>query len=126
MANSRSSGINYEYATVDTKPNADGYWTKPISIGYLVKDRRITGVNFSVRETEADSSAASETSNITVSLQFKCPGDAGWQNYKTQSGNTVDVGNRILIRDTGRDVFWRAGVKDNDYVSGSLVFGFDW
>jgi len=28
MANSKSSGEYYEYATIDTAPEAAGYWTK--------------------------------------------------------------------------------------------------
>jgi len=78
MANSRSSGINKEYATVDTTPDAVGYFTNPISIRYLRSKKKINRVFFSIRETESDISAApSALSVITVVLQFMCEGDLG-------------------------------------------------
>lgn len=123
MANSQSSSTRYEYATVDTKPSAAGYGTKAISIIDKVKKGTVF---FSIRESESDSSGASDTSNIVVRLQFHCPGDAGWQDYKLTSGQTLEAGHRIAINDTARDVTWRGWVNDNDYVNGKVTFGFDW
>ncbi len=129
MANSKSSGEFKEYATVDTQPSgADlGYWTNEVCL----RDKRESGhapsrMYFSIREGEADSSAASDTSAMTVTLQFKCDGDAGWQDYYPLGAEALHVGNRFAIEDTGAAVRWRAGVKDTEYYSGKLTFGFDW
>lgn len=129
MANSRSSGQFKEYATVNTKPSGTdlGYWTNEVCPRDLINDGRSKGkVWFSIRENESDSSDASDTSSMTVTLQFKCDGDSGWQDYVPLDGSSLAVGNRLLIEDTGAAVRWRAGVKDWEYTSGSLTFGFDW
>ena len=129
MANSKSSGEYKEYATVDTAPSgtALGYWTNEVCLRDKVKagDAK-TKMYFSIRESDTDSSGFSETSSMTVILQFKCDGDAGWQNYEFLEGYTLAVGNRMIIEDTGAAVRWRAGVEDGGYTSGSLTFGFDW
>jgi hypothetical protein len=126
MANSKSSGNNYEYATVDTNPGASGYWTNEVSIRHLQKTTKRGSIFFSIREYEADSSQASDTSVATVKLQFKCEGDLGWQDYKLVSGVALEAGHRITINDTGAGVRWRAGVKDGGFTSGKVIFGFDW
>lgn len=125
---SKSSNEFYEYATVNSEPSGTelGYWTNPVSIRYLSKKYKIDKVFFSIRESESDSSGASDTSIMTVTLQFKCEGDSGWQDYLPLSGTAIAVGNRFAIEDTGKGILWRAGVKDGDYISGSLIFGFDW
>ena len=92
----------------------------------LRKDNKEFRVYFSIREYEADSSGASDTSSMTVTLQYKCEGDAGWQDYVPLDGSALAVGNRLEIRDSGAGVLWRAGVKDYEYTSGSITFGFDW
>jgi len=130
MANSRSSGVNKEYATVNIAPSGTelGYWTNEVCL----RDKRNSGVAkdkmyFSIRETDADSSEdVSDTASMTVSLQFKCDGDLGWQAFVPLDGSELAVGNRLIIEDTGAAVRWRAGVKDGDYTSGILTFGFDW
>jgi len=126
MANSRSSSATHEYATVDTKPGSAGYGTAEISIRKLRKEKGVEKIFFSIREYESDSSGASDTSVITVNLQFKCTGDLGWQDYKLVNGTTIDVGHRFAIFDTAADVLWRGWVKDNDFGSGKVTFGFDW
>jgi hypothetical protein len=129
MANSKSSGPFKEYATIDTQPSGSelGYWTNEVCLRDKVNDGISKGkMYFSIRENESDSSGASDTSSMTVTLQFKCDGDAGWQDFVDFGGNELAVGNRIEVEDTGAAVRWRAGVKDGDYTSGSLTFGFDW
>ena len=126
MANNRSSGEFKEYATVDTTPTELGYFTNEVNLRALRKDKGERKVYFSIREEEADSSAASDTSSMTVTLQFKCEGDAGWQDYVPLDGSELAVGNRVAVEDSGAAVLWRAGVKDYEYTSGSLTFGFDW
>ena len=128
MANSRSSGVYKEYATVNTAPEGSdlGYWTNEVCL----RDKQNDGVAkgkmyFSIREAEADSSGE-EDATSTVTLQYKCDGDLGWQDFVDLAGNTLAVGNRLIIEDTGAAVRWRAGVKDGDFTSGSVTFGFDW
>ncbi len=126
MANRRSSGTFKEYATVDTVPDGLGYFTNSVDLRALRKDNKEFRVYFSIREYEADSSAASDTSEMTVTLQFQCEGDLGWQDYVPLDGSTLAVGNRVVIEDSGAAVLWRAGIKDFEYTSGSITFGFDW
>ena len=126
MANRRSSGTFKQYATVDTMPTGLGYFTNEVDLRALRKDNKEFRVYFSIREYEADSSEASDTSEMTVTLQFQCEGDLGWQDYKPLDGSALAVGNRVVIEDTGAAVKWRAGVHDYEYTSGSITFGFDW
>jgi len=129
MANSRDSGQFKEYATVNTQPSGTdlGYWTNEVCLRDKMKDGLAKDkMWFSIRETEADSSQASDTSSMTVTLQFKCDGDDGWQDWVDLSGNALAVGQRLVIEDCGAGVRWRAGVKDGDFTSGELTFGFDW
>jgi hypothetical protein len=129
MANSRSTGDFKEYATIDTQPSGTdlGYWTNEVCL----RDKQNSGLAkdkmwFSIREFEADSSEASDTSSMTVTLQFKCDGDAGWQDYVDFAGSTLARGNRLVIEDTGAGARYRAGVKDGDFTSGKVTVGFDW
>lgn len=127
MANRRISGSNYEYAVVDTLPGADGYFTNPVSPRELRKTKGEKEIFFSIREFETDLSAApSDLSDVTVVLQFMCPGDERWQDYVPLDGSEFTIGNRISIADLGAGVQWRAGVTSAGYGSGSVVFGFDW
>lgn len=126
MANSRNSSTNREYATVDTNPGATGYFTNSVCPRSKVKDG-IDKVFFSIRETDADISAApSALSSIIVTLQYKCPEDDRWTDYVSLDGSTFTIGNRVLIEDYGVGVLWRAGVVDDGFTSGSVTFGFDW
>jgi len=122
MANSKDNGEFKRYATVDTDP-ADGYFTDEVSIRKLAKTNKLDKIYFSVRE--ASDSESVDTSVITVTLQFKCSSDGRWQDYYND-GSDIAIGDRKQIEDTGADVFWRAGVKEGDYTSGSVTFGFDW
>lgn len=121
MANSRSNGVHYEYATVDTAPGPSGYWTEPVR----AHDKSVKKIFFSIRETDLDDSSGAPASDIVVTLQFKCPGDVDWQDYYND-GADYEIGQREVIEDSGAGVVWRAGVKDQDYTSGSVTFGFDW
>jgi len=128
MANSRTSGPFKEYATVDTAPvdSELGYFTGEVDLRKIRKEKGERQVYFSIREYEEDSSGASDTSAMTVTLQFQCEGDAGWQDYVPLDGSALAVGNRVSIEDSGAAVKWRAGVKWYEYTSGSITFGFDW
>lgn len=126
MANEQLSSTFYKYAIVDTNPDADGFWTGELSIRDLRKRYNVQRVFFSIREYEADSSGEGETT-ITVRLQFKCPGDLGWQDLYHNDGDGFNLGERIALEDTAADVRWRAGCKDGDVTgSNSVIFGFDW
>ena len=128
MANSRSSGSYHEYATVDTAPSGLelGYWTNAVSLREKAKTHKIDKMFFSIREQEADSSEASDTSVATVVLQVKCEDDDGWQDFNYNDETALKAGDRVIIEDMGAGVSWRAGIKDGDYTSGSMTFGFDW
>jgi hypothetical protein len=126
MANVRKSDTNYEYATVDTKPTSAGYFTNNVNLREKMK-KGVTKLFFSIREASGDISAnPSALSTITVSLQYRCPGDIGWTDYIDLAGSTFAIGNRISLEDTANGVEWRAGVVDDNYTSGSIIFGFDW
>ncbi len=124
MANSQSSGNNKLYATVDTDPGADGYFTGILDPRELFKTSKVPKVFFSIRE--AGDTQSVDASVITVVLQFKCDGDDRWQTYVPLDGSTLAIGNRLAIEDIGANVKWRAGVEDDGYTSGSVTFGFDW
>ena len=106
-ANTQSSANRYEYATVDTDAGAAGYWTNEVN----PKRKSASQVYFSVRGT----------GSMTVTLQCICPGDATWTDYATYTAVT-----RLKVEGAAAGVRWRAGVKDADYTSGELTFGFDW
>ena len=128
MANRRTSTEFAEYVTVDTAPESvdTGYFTNAISIRKIRKDKKIRRVFFSIREFEADPSEASAASDLTVTLQFKCPGDEGWTDYVSLDGSTLAIGNRLMMEDLGAGIYWRAGIKPDNFASGQVRFGFDW
>jgi len=109
--NSVTSHDLHEYATVDTDPAAAGFWTNEVSIRVAKSNRRADEVYFSIRGTGL----------MTVTLQFKCFGDATWTDY-----NTYTTVTRLVIEGGAAGELWRAGVKDADYTSGNMTFGFDW
>ena len=126
MANSRDSSTFHEYATVDTAPTLLGYFTNTVDPRASRQIRKEGRIYFSIREEDADSSAQSDISDIQVTLQFRCPGDAGWQDYRPLDGSEIATGNRLIIEDSGEGVLWRAGVLDGAHQGGSVTFGFDW
>lgn len=127
MANSRASDTNYEYATVDTLPEAAGYYTNEIDVRLMKKNKKVDKIYFSIRETDADQSSKPSTgSTITVDLQYKCPGDDGYTTFVPLDGSEFAIGNRVALEDFGANVFWRAGVGSDGFTSGSVTFGFDW
>jgi len=121
MANSRKSGGRYEYATVDTAPGSAGYFTNAVHPANLNIDKLF----FSIRTTDHEDSSAAGEASVVVTLQFRCVGDLEWQDYYND-GNDFAVGQREVIDAHAYGVQWRAGVKDADYTSGSVTFGFDW
>lgn len=124
MANSRVSDKVKEYAIVDTLPDSDGdgYFTNVVSLRKLAKDLKVEKMFFSIRNYSANESV--DNAVATVVLQFMCAGDERWQDYYND-GNAFSVGDRIQIEDLG-DVVWRAGIKEDGYTSGAVIFGFDW
>jgi hypothetical protein len=127
MANSKASSDNYEYATVDTLPGASGYFTNEVVPRDKFQKGKVHKLFFSIREYPDDVSEAPSTNAVvTVALQFKCPGDLGWTDFVPLDGSTFAVGNRVALEDIGAAVRWRAGVRSDEYTSGSVTFGFDW
>lgn len=113
MSNTRDSTDYHEYATVDEgSSTALDYFTNPVNM----REKGLEKVFFSVRET-----GASTAFTATITLQFRCKGDGEWNDYDTYTGVV-----RKLIEGGGAGVQWRAGIKDDDYTSGEVTFGFDW
>jgi hypothetical protein len=106
----KDSEARRRYATVDTGPSSPGYFTDEVNMSKIGKRK----VFFSVRDMGTSFDA-------TVTLQFKCIGDDGWSDYDTYSSSI-----RKAIEGEGEHVRWRAGIKDTDYTSGTVRFGFDW
>lgn len=112
MANSKITTARQEYAEVDTAPDANGFYTNPVTL-HTKPDKR---VSFSIRGTGV----------IVVVLQYKCALDNTWMTY-VNANVTVDKGCRFQMEDFSQGIEWRAGVvAAADYTSGSLKFGFDW
>ena len=111
-ANSQSSGNYYEYATVDTAPGANGYFTNTVYPRTERKDSQFKEIFFSV----------GGTGSMTVTLQFKRTDvDSDWSDYDTYTSSTFQK-----LEESSVNVGWRAVVKNGEYSSGSLTFGFSW
>jgi hypothetical protein len=111
MANSKLNGERYRYASIDTAPGADGYWSDAVSMssvnaGALFFSRSGAGVG-------------------TVTIQYKLPHTgSAWTDYDDPV--TLTDGVRCRLDDTGAGVKWRAGVKNGNYTSDTIIVGFDW
>ncbi len=103
------TGKRYRYASIDTAPAAGGFWSTPISVSDLNKlwfIRKGGGV-------------------ATVTIQYATPdAPTTWVDYST----TLSIGDgvRFIIDDAGHGIRWRAGVKEGDYTSDTVITGFDW
>ena len=108
MANSKTTSDYIQYATVDTDPGGNGYFTDELNL----RGKKMTVVYFSVRGT----------GTMTVVLQFKGEGDVTYTDYATTTNN-----GRAALKGGGAGVKWRAGIKNTAaYRNGSKTFGFDW
>jgi len=124
MANRVTVSDEYrEYAVVDGAVGS-GYFGGEVDMADLKALKSIERIFFSIREEAAEGSI--DDSDITVSLQFKLLGDERWQDYVPLDSSTLAIGNRLRIEDDGSAAKWRAGVKEDNYTSGSVIFGFDW
>jgi len=111
MANTKSSGLHHEFATVDTAPGASGYFTNPVNI----RQEKVQKIFFTMRGA----------GTVTPIIQFKCIGDTTWTTYNYSE--TLVAGDRLVIEGVGTGTQWRAGVlNDAAYTSGNITFGFDW
>ena len=110
MANSKSNGDRYSYATIDTAPGADGYWCDSVSMS-----KKNAGCLFF---------SYGGGGVATVTLQFQRQDDTGWTDYLTDE--TLTDGARLILDDHGAGVKWRAGVKNGGLSSGTNRIGFDW
>lgn len=113
MANAKVNGGSSRYASIDTAPGAEGYFSDSVGITH----ENASPLFFSRR-----SGAVAGVGTITI--QFKCPGDTDWTDYLTDLD--LSVGARHIIDDEGAGVSWRAGVKQGDYTSGVILVGLDW
>ena len=124
MANRIEVSDEYrEYAVVDSAVG-EGYFTGEVVMATLKSTKSIERIFFSIRE-EADPGSIDD-SVVTVVLQFKCEGDARWQTYVPLDGSTLAIGNRLRLNDNGSAIIYRAGVLEDGFTSGSVIFGFDW
>jgi len=112
-----------EYAVVDSSVGT-GFFGGEVSMADLKNRKNITKIFFSIREEAEEGSI--DSSEITVSLQFKCLGDERWQDFVSLDGSELAIGNCLEIKDSSSARIYRAGVKEGDYTSGSVIFGFDW
>ena len=96
MANSQVTSDRYRYASIDTAPGADGYWSQSVSMSQV----KAGPIWFS----------RSGGGTATVHLQYKAPWYDGWVDYETDVDLSVD-GTRCILEDMGAGVKWRAGVK---------------
>ena len=125
MANEVTVSDEYrEYVMVDTAVGGGGFFGGEVDIRDLKETKGIDRIFFSIRE-EADTGSIDD-SVVTVVLQYKCEGDARWQTYEPLDGSTLAIGNRLRIDDNGSAMKYRAGVLEDGFTSGSLIFGFDW
>jgi len=110
--NSRTSDTFHEYATVNADPGASGYYTNEISIRRVLANSQAEYIYFSIRGT----------GTMTVTLQFKCFGDAAWTDY-----DTYLTSERLIVEGGEVGTVWRAGVVNAAaYTVGEKIFGFGW
>lgn len=111
MANTKLNGDRYRYASIDTAPGADGYWSDAISMSSVRVDALFASV--------------SGGGSATVTLQYKLPHTgAAWTDYLTTE--TLTNGARVKLNDYGAGVKWRMGVKNGNLASDTVIVGFDW
>jgi len=116
MANAKLNGPRYHYASIDTAPGADGYWSDSVSMS-------------KVNANELFFSQSGGGSGVVV-IQFQLPHTgAAWQDY--DSPVALSDGVRCRLDDRAAGVKWRAGIKedtsaDPTYTSGTIICGFDW
>ena len=121
-ANRDDIGSNHTYAIVDTDPGALGYYTLPVNPKFITNKNSVKGLYFSIRGTFVQ----------TITLQYKCQGDAAWTTYDSYTvaagwANSGSTSTRVKIDDSGDGVQWKAGVINSaGYTSGTSYFGFDW
>ena len=111
MANAKLNGERFRYASIDTAPGADGYWSDAVSMSKVNANELFLNV--------------SGGGSATVVIQYKLPHTGAiWTDYTTSE--TLETGARFRLDDHGAGVKWRVGVKSGGYSSGDVVVGFDW
>lgn len=111
MANEllEATGKRYHYASIDTAPAAGGFWSTPISVSkydQLFFIQKGGGVGI-------------------VTIQFATPDDPDtWIDYSTEV--TIEDGVRCIVDDSGFGIKWRAGIKEDEWTSDTVITGFDW
>jgi len=111
MANAKLNGPRYKYASIDTAPGADGYWSDSVSMTKVNANELFLNV--------------SGGGSATVTIQYMLPHTGAiWTDYTTDE--TLETGARFRLDDHGAGVKWRVGVKQGAYSSDTIVVGFDW
>ena len=111
MANSKLNKERSAYASIDTAPGADGYWSDAVSMS----NKNAKSLFF----TQSGGGVG------TVYLQYQLSHtSAAWTDYVTTE--TFESGVRFRVDDFASGVKWRAGIKLGGYTSGTVVCGLDW
>ena len=111
MANAKLNGPRYHYASIDTAPGADGYWSDAVSMSAVNANELFLNV--------------SGGGTATITIQYKLPhAGAAWTDYTTTE--TLTSGARFRLDDHGAGVKWRVGVKNAAYSANTIIVGFDW
>ena len=111
MANAKLNKARSRYATIDTAPGADGYWSDSVGLTDVKADELFLSV--------------SGGGAATVTTQYKLPHTGAiWTDYTTDE--TLETGARFRLDDHGAGVKWRVGVKEGGYASDTIIVGFDW
>ena len=116
MANAKLNKPRSRYASIDTAPGADGYWSDAVGLTDVKADELFLSV--------------SGGGSATVAVQYKLPHTGAiWTDYTTDE--TLESGARFRLDDHGAGVKWRAGIKedtsaDPTFTSGTVICGFDW
>ena len=117
MGNSKLNGPRYNYASIDTAPDSDGYWSDAVSMSHENTDELFLNV--------------SGGGSGTLTAQYKLPHTgSAWTDYTTTE--TLETGARFRLDDHGAGVKWRVGMKEDtsavpldDELSGTLTRGFE-
>ncbi len=102
-------GIENREKAISSAPGADGEWTDPIVPKPYEDQRRSYGyVNIWV--------TGAATWVATITLQAKQERDTTWTDVKTYSANRKE-----FLQEYEQGVQYRLGVKNGDWISGSVL-----
>lgn len=104
----------FRHAVVDEAPPSEGFGTEPFNFF------DVQAPDYEVYFSMFDASEGGNGIDVTVTIQYKFLGSV-WVDYNTY---TTQTDNAFTSGGGGR--LWRAIVKNGDYNSGTVRFGFNW